>query len=245
MCTGCAFTGQTLDKDWTLTGQRLEQARRERALRLQKDYKLTTLRLQKDDTTGVLAALLLLWGDEADGPALGLGWGHELADRVEDDLELAIVFGFQRIESAGEVFVGGKGLAKLHEGAHHVQAHLDRAGGVEDGSSHERAVLGEGVGRKARVAVALGTGRKLRPVQRLHFSRRELEHEIFRKAFPVTPDLLVQPLGGHAIERGEVGVDHDLVAADDENALGDARSGQECERLVLLGDGDTPSQAGC
>lgn len=43
----------------------------------------------------------------------------------------------------------------------------------------------------------------------------ELEDEIDGKAPGVALDLLVQRLGGHAVERGEVGVDHDLVAADD------------------------------
>ena len=50
VCTWCAFTGQTLDKDWTFTGQPVTSAG---APRLQKDYSPTTLRLQKDDTPGV------------------------------------------------------------------------------------------------------------------------------------------------------------------------------------------------
>ena len=43
------------------------------------------------------------------------------------------------------------------------------------------AVLGERVGRKARVAVSLGTGRKSRPVQAIEFDRREREHEGVRE----------------------------------------------------------------
>jgi hypothetical protein len=39
-------------------------------------------------------------------------------------------------------------------------------------------VLGEGVGREARIAVLLGTGRNLRPVQDLDFGSREPKEEI-------------------------------------------------------------------
>ena len=60
-----------------------------------------------------LAALLVFGRDESDGPALGLGRGHELADGIEDDLELAIVPGFQGIEAPREVLVGGEASRRL------------------------------------------------------------------------------------------------------------------------------------
>jgi hypothetical protein len=43
----------------------------------------------------------------------------------------------------------------------------------------------------ARVAVALGTGRKLRPVQAIEIGEGESEHEIVRKALAIAFDLFV------------------------------------------------------
>jgi len=60
----------------------------------------------------------------------------------------------QRRELAREILVRGKQLAQLHEGAHHVDAHLDGAGTVQDGGSHDRAVLGEGERELATAAAA-------------------------------------------------------------------------------------------
>ena len=68
----------------------------------------------------------------------------------------------------------------------------------------------------------LGTGRNLRPVQGRGFLAREAE-EVVGEAVAVAAHLLVQALGGHAVELGEVRVDHDLVAADHEDSVGDAR----------------------
>ena len=72
-----------------------------------------------------------------------------------------------------------------------------------------------------------------------------LEDEVGRKPRLVAFDLLIEPLGGDAVEAGEIGIDHGLVTADDEDAASDVRRGNERGRLVLLGDGDSPSQAGC
>ena len=63
-------------------------------------------------------------------------------------------------------------------------------------------MLGEGERRKSRVAVLLGTGRNLRPVQDLDFGSREPKQEILGEARGVALDLLVQALGGDVIERG-------------------------------------------
>lgn len=68
----------------------------------------------------------------------------------------------------------------------------------------------------------------------------DLEDEIDGKALGVALDLLVQPLGGHVVERGEVGVDHDFVAADDEDLPGDARGDDERRSFSVLRDDVLP-----
>ena len=82
-------------------------------------------------------------------------------------------------------------------------------------------MLGEGERRKSRIAVLLGTGRKLRPVQRLVLGAVETEHEIFGKALGVALDPLVQPLGADSVEGGEIGIEDDALAAQDEDCAGD------------------------
>ena len=47
-----------------------------------------------------------------------IGRKHQLADGVEDDLELGVVFVFQRGELAGKFRVREKHLAQTHKGAH-------------------------------------------------------------------------------------------------------------------------------
>ena len=72
-------------------------------------------------------------------------------------------------------------------------------------------MLGEGVRREAWVTVLLGTGRSLRPVQRLDFGCRESEQEILGEALGVTLDLFVEALGGDTVEGSEFGVQGDQV----------------------------------
>jgi hypothetical protein len=48
-----------------------------------------------------------------------------------------------------------------------------------------------------------------------------LEHEIFRKPLPVSADLFVEPLGGYAVEAGELGIEQDLVTAQSEDRVRD------------------------
>lgn len=97
-------------------------------------------------------------------------------------------------------------------------------------------MLGEGVGGEAGVAVSLGTGRKMRPVERLGFGCGEPEHEVGGEALGVALDLFVQAPGGHAVERGEVRIEHDPLAAQEKDAAYDAGGGDERGRLVLLVD---------
>jgi hypothetical protein len=46
------------------------------------------------------------------------------------------------------------------------------------------------------------------------FSAGELEHEVPREAAFVAFDLLVEALGGDGVDRGQVGIEDDLAAAD-------------------------------
>jgi hypothetical protein len=67
-----------------------------------------------------------------------------------------------------------------------------------------------------------GTGRKLRPGHRLSLGAREPEHEIRGEPRGVALDLLVQALGRDAIERGELGIEDDPLATQEEDRAGDA-----------------------
>jgi hypothetical protein len=86
---------------------------------------------------------------------------HELADGREDGREdggdgfvVLVEPGFELLEAADEFLVGAEHLAQLHEGAHDVDAHLDGGGAVEDVSSLDGTMLGEGVGSVAATAAA-------------------------------------------------------------------------------------------
>lgn len=73
-------------------------------------------------------------------------WGHEFADGVEDDLELPVVFLFERVEFFGEVGLGRQYPAQADEGPHDGDVDLYGAGAVEDARQHGDALFGEGVG---------------------------------------------------------------------------------------------------
>ena len=79
--------------------------------------------------------------------------------------ELLLKTGLKLIQSAGKLLIRGQEPAQLDEGTHDVDPHLDRPRAVQDGGSHDRPVLGKRIGWEAWVAVPLGTGRKVRPVQ--------------------------------------------------------------------------------
>jgi hypothetical protein len=67
---------------------------------------------------------------------------------------------------------------------------------VQHRGEHGYAELGKSVRKKARVAVRLGTGRNLRPVQDFSFLGGEAEHEVLRETVEVALHLFVQALGG-------------------------------------------------
>ena len=62
------------------------------------------------------------------------------------------------------------------------------------------------------------------------------EHEIRGKACKIALYLLVEALRRYPVERGEVDVDHNLMAADDENLPGDVLRNGACGRYCLLRD---------
>jgi len=62
---------------------------------------------------------------------------------------------FEFFELASQALVCREGFAQAHEGAHHIEAHLDRARGVEYGGGHERAMLGKRQGEFAPAAAPL------------------------------------------------------------------------------------------
>jgi hypothetical protein len=63
-------------------------------------------------------------------------------------------------------------------------------------------------------------GRNLRP-QVPKLLNGKLEYEVGRETVKVSSELLIEALGGDAIERRKVGIEHDLLAADNEYATGD------------------------
>jgi hypothetical protein len=134
---------------------------------------------------------------------------HYLANGHKHHFEAGVIFPFQLFEFAGQLFVRRKNRSYPDKSLHHLNTRLNCHRAVQDACQHHHAVLREGVGRKARVAVLLGTGRNLRPVQLPHFPGRKAKHEILRKAGMVAFNLLVEPFRRYPIDLSEVRVEHD------------------------------------
>ena len=94
---------------------------------------------------------------------------------------LASDLALERGQRRGQILVGLRDLAKAIEGSHDADAGGNGDRRPEDGREHDGAVLGEGKGREFWIAMLLGTGRKLRPVQGVHFYSGKPER------FVVTP----------------------------------------------------------
>jgi len=110
---------------------------------------------------------------------------HELADRREnsgDSLvmvgELLVEASLQLRELTGELRVRGEHFAQPQKGAHDVDTRLDGFGAVQHIGGLNCAVLCEGEGWESRVAVLLGTGRNLRPVQCLNLVAGQSEQAV-------------------------------------------------------------------
>jgi hypothetical protein len=54
-----------------------------------------------------------------------------------------------------------------------------------------------------------------------------LEYEILRETIGVALDLLVQSLGGDALDRGEIRIEDDALAAQEEDRAADVLDGRE------------------
>ena len=100
------------------------------------------------------------WSGTARGSEQGLEFPPDDAQGVVVLEELGVHLGefFQDLGLSGQKF------ALLDERPDDMHAHFHRLRAVEDIRCHERAVLGEGIGKETRVAMALVTGRNLRPV---------------------------------------------------------------------------------
>ena len=91
---------------------------------------------------------------KADAASGRHGRGHELANGIEHDLELRIVFPLQLVHAAGQIGVGRQEAALANEGAHNLDVHLDRALAVQDTGQHGHAVLRERKGQRTASAPA-------------------------------------------------------------------------------------------
>ncbi len=78
---------------------------------------------------------------------------HQLADRVEDDLKLGVVFVFERGKLAGKFRIREEHLAQAHKCAHDGDIDLYGPRTPRDAGKHRDALLGEGV-RKITTATA-------------------------------------------------------------------------------------------
>ena len=78
---------------------------------------------------------------------------HQLADGVEDDLKLGVVFVFERGKLAGKFRIREEHLAQAHKCAHDGDIDLYGPRTPQDAGKHRDALLGEGV-RKITTATA-------------------------------------------------------------------------------------------
>ena len=97
---------------------------------------------------------------------LGRSSGQETdgSDEGGDLLVMAADATLQFEELGCEDPLASEQLSQADKGADDMHAHVDSGVAIEHVGRLNGAVLGEGVGKKARIAVFLGTGRSLRPV---------------------------------------------------------------------------------
>jgi hypothetical protein len=89
----------------------------------------------------------------------------------------------------------------------------------------------------------LGTGRKMRPVQRLHFGAVEPEQEVLREPLGVALHLFVQASGRDPVERGELGIEDDALAAQQQDRAGDVLDADERRALLRHRTGSVAPRA--
>jgi hypothetical protein len=84
-----------------------------------------------------------------------------LMDRVEDDLELGVVFLLEIVKAVGKIGVVSQGPAKADKRTNHKHAHVHRLWTAQNVRRHEGAVFGERIRREPGIPVLLGTGHNL------------------------------------------------------------------------------------
>ena len=116
-------------------------------------------------------------------------------------------------------------LAQAHKCPHNEHAHLNRSLAAKNVRGHQRAMLRKNPWPIARIPMALGTGRNLRPVlflprqfiglpaaQRGELACRQPKYELLRKARTVAAKGFVEPTRGYSIQSCERGIDYDPLA---------------------------------
>ena len=81
---------------------------------------------------------------------------QQLLDRLKDNHEILVVLAdlFLNLPNlTGEIFVRNHQLAKLDEGAHDRDVHLNCAGTSQDTGKHRHTLLGKGVGQISSPAI--------------------------------------------------------------------------------------------
>ncbi len=94
--------------------------------------------------------------EKADFSFLGLRRGHELADRLEDHLELRVVSLFQRFKFSSEVLMGRQYFSQPHKGAHDFDIDLDRTLATKNARKHGDALFGEHIGQVSATPSSFG-----------------------------------------------------------------------------------------
>ena len=110
---------------------------------------------------------------------------------------------------------------------HFFSGQPDRGlGVVQDAGEHGYALLGKDTKRITAVAAGFFYSSNWE-WQSIGFFIGELEHEIVREVAQLALHKLVQIARGHPIQLGEVSIEHDLFAADQVDAAGDAFDGKD------------------
>ena len=135
-------------------------------------------------------------------------------EKLLDMFIMAGDLAFECGQSGGQVFMSGHEPPKTVEGSDDLDAGGNGDRRPEDGREHDGAVLGEGKGREFWIAMLLGTGRNLRPVQGVHFYSGKPEHEVARKSLFVSSNLFVEAFGSNAIDPREICIEHDAAIPD-------------------------------
>ena len=152
-------------------------------------------------------------------------WIENLHNALEDihdggfmNVKTGLEFSLQQDEFAGQLPAISESRAHLDEGTHHKHAHSNGPRAIQDIGGHNSAMLSKSARKNGgefdpREVVAI--------CDHLRFLRRcKLEGEIRREAILIPFDLLVETLGGYAINRRQVRIEnHPLPANSDDQVV--------------------------